>query len=235
MIVTLKQNEREMQGNNTLIKETNRDPLKKFGADVLKGLLSTPKRLDSKYFYDLEGTALFRELMELPEYYLTDCELDIFKNRTHALAHFVTAGNTPFDLIELGVGDGFKSKYLLQHLSLINVGFRYMPIDISGSVLGFLRDSLKLELPHLEVKGFMGEYFEMLPRACAGSDRRKVVLFLGSNIGNMERDDCLDFCRNLRGHLCPGDMALIGFDLKKNPKTILGAYNDGQGVTARFN
>ena len=224
-----------MHSNNTFIKESNRATLKKFGADVLNGLLSTPRRLNPKYFYDREGAALFRELMDLPEYYLTDCELDIFKNKTSELANFITAGNAPFDLIELGAGDGYKSKYLLAHLSREDARFRYMPIDISNSILGFLKDSLQLELPHLEVRGLEGEYMEMLSRACACSNRRKVVLFLGSNIGNMEREECMDLCKELRELLSPGDMALIGFDLKKNPKTVLSAYNDSAGITARFN
>ncbi|MFC3199457.1 L-histidine N(alpha)-methyltransferase [Parapedobacter deserti] len=220
---------------NRHITGSKKDASKKFEEDVLNGLLSSPKKLYPKYFYDEEGTALFRKIMDTPEYYLTGCELDIFKNKTAELAKCITPDVAPFDLIELGAGDGFKSKHLLHYLSRANAEFTYMPIDISNSILGFLRNSLQTELPRLQVQGFEGEYMEMLTEACASSNRRKVILFLGANIGNMEVDESINFCRQLRTLLSPGDLVLIGFDLKKNPKTVLSAYNDKSGVTSMFN
>src|SRR5690606_40205009 len=103
--------------------------------DVLKGLFSASKKLHPKYFYDKKGSDLFREIMELPEYYLTECELDIFKNKTNELSRMVTMDGWPFDLIELGAGDGFKSTYLLRQLYQEKTTFSYMPIDISGAIL----------------------------------------------------------------------------------------------------
>lgn len=220
---------------NTITIESENDVLRKFEMEVLDGLKSIPKKLQPKYFYDETGTALFRRIMELPEYYLTDCELDIFKNKTGELAKLITQDKSPFDLIELGAGDGFKSKYLLDYLYHGSADFTYMPVDISKSILSYLCHSLDSKFSDLEVKCFEGEYLEMLSRACSSSDRRKVVLFLGANIGNMEKGEAEEFCSQLRDLLSPGDIMLIGFDLKNNPKKVLAAYNDTSGVTSKFN
>lgn len=206
-----------------------------FRADVVSGLRAEPKHLQSKYFYDAQGDALFQQIMAMPEYYLTRCELDVFKNRTTELAALLTAAGDAFDLIELGAGDATKSSYLLKHLVNQNTEFTYMPIDISGNILGVLDRRLKKEIPGLDIHCLEGEYFRMLQKAAHVSDRRKVVMFLGGNIGNMEKEEALAFCRELRSYLTKGDIVLIGFDLKKNPQTILDAYNDPKGITAAFN
>jgi len=225
----------DVNGTRTVESGVGRETFARFKKDVLKGLFSTPKKLHPKYFYDEKGSALFREIMGLPEYYLTGCELDIFKNKTDELGRMVSMGGTPFDLIELGAGDGFKSTYLLRHLYHEKTTFSYMPIDISGAILDVLGSSLQSEFPGLGVQGYEGEYMEMLAEACSRSNNRKVVLFLGANIGNMEPDECKDFCTQLQSLLSPGDMVLIGFDLKKDPKQVLKAYNDASGVTSKFN
>lgn len=211
--------------------ETNQQFLK----DVLEGLHENPKHLQSKYFYDKRGDKLFQEIMAMPEYYLTRCEMDIFQNKTAEIAAVIRAEDTPFDLIELGAGDASKSLHLLQYLDKQNTDFTYMPIDISGNILSVLEKKLKNNIPHLDIKCLEGEYFEMLDKAAKLSSRRKVVLFLGSNIGNMELEEAYDFCRELRKKLNKGDVVLIGFDLKKEPNTILNAYNDPKGITALFN
>ncbi len=210
--------------------------VKQFCADIVHGLTSNPKRLDSKYFYDAAGDVLFQEIMNCPEYYLTNCELEIFAEQTEALATLMMADNDePFDLIELGAGDALKSSYLLKYLVDQGVDFTYLPIDISSHVIGLLDKELSVNIPGLQFEGLNGEYFEMLQKAAAMSGRRKVVLFLGSNIGNMPLDKAEKFCTQLRDNLAPGDMVLIGFDLKKNPQTILDAYNDRAGITKKFN
>lgn len=206
-----------------------------FRLDVLEGLKSSPKRLSSKYFYDKTGDHLFQEIMAMPEYYLTQCELDIFKNKTADLAQLIIPDNEPFDLIELGAGDAMKSTFLLKYLIEKGTDFTYMPIDISGNILSILSEKLSHELPALHIVTLEGEYFEMLQKAASLSDRRKVILFLGSNIGNMEIEEAESFCFNLNQNLASGDRVLIGFDLKKNPHTILNAYNDKKGITAAFN
>ncbi|MBB6370581.1 L-histidine N(alpha)-methyltransferase [Chryseobacterium shigense] len=206
-----------------------------FLTDVLKGLKSSPKRLSSKYFYDKTGDRLFQEIMVMPEYYLTKCELDIFKNKTADLIRLINPENEPFDLIELGAGDAMKSTFLLKHLVETGVQFTYMPIDISGNILSILKEKLGRELPALEISALEGDYFQMLQKAASLSHRRKVILFLGSNIGNMNIEEAESFCHALNRNLSSGDRVLIGFDLKKNPHTILNAYNDKNGITAAFN
>lgn len=206
-----------------------------FFEDVLDGLQHSPKFLQSKYFYDKKGDGLFQEIMALPEYYLTRCELDIFQNKTKQIADTLILDDTPFDLIELGAGDATKSLYLLEYLANLKADFVYMPIDISGHILSVLSEKLSSQLPDVRVKCLEGDYFDMLNKAAGISSRRKVVLFLGSNIGNMELDKAYGFCKELRKKLNKGDIVLMGFDLKKHPQTILNAYNDASGTTAHFN
>lgn len=207
----------------------------RFRQDILLDLGSNPKKLSSKYFYDKIGDELFQKIMNMESYYLTNCELDIFKTKTAQIADFISPNNEPFDLIELGAGDAVKSSYLLQYLVDQGATFSFMPIDISGNILSVLKNKLNNSIPNLEIICLKGEYFEMIDQATTLSSRRKVVLFLGSNIGNMEYEQALQFCSELKNKLNAGDYLLIGFDLKKHPKTILQAYDDRTGITASFN
>jgi L-histidine N-alpha-methyltransferase len=220
---------------NITLNGSNHKTTNPFYEDVLKGLTSSPKRLDSKYFYDAIGDQLFQDLMNCDEYYPTNCELDIFENQTAELARSIIGNGDDFDLIELGAGDAMKSSYLLKYLLDKGINFTYLPIDISSHVIEELDTNLSKTLPGLKFEGLNGEYFDMLKKAAKLSDKRKVVLFLGSNIGNMPVAGAEAFCQELKNNLSPGDMALIGFDLKKNPKTVLAAYNDKGGITKKFN
>lgn len=206
-----------------------------FKREVISGLTRSVKRLPSKYFYDKYGDRLFQQIMKMPEYYLTKCELDIFQNRTAELAETIIGNSEPFDLIELGAGDASKSTYLLKYLADKRIDFTYRPIDISPNILQVLENRLEAEIPGLKIASLAGEYFEMLGEATSLSSRRKVVLFLGSNIGNMEWAEIERFCMELSQNLTAGDLALIGFDLRKNPHIILNAYNDKAGITSAFN
>lgn len=203
--------------------------------DVITGLRGNPKRLNSKYFYDANGDKLFQDLMNCEEYYPTNCELEIFSERTDEITGALIAGGDAFDLIELGAGDATKSAYLLKDLLDKKADFTYLPIDISENVISYLNITLPVTLPGLKITGLNGEYFDMLKKAASISSRRKVVLFLGSNIGNMPVPEAIEFCRELRNHLSEGDMLLIGMDLKKDPKVVLAAYNDKEGITKKFN
>lgn len=206
-----------------------------FLRDVLAGLSSTPKKLNSKYFYDKTGDALFQQIMAMPDYYLTRREMEIFSQSTDQIATLIKMPASAFDIIELGAGDATKSVVLLRKLLLDETEFSYFPIDISANILKVLENKLS-ELPQqLQFTTLNGDYFAMLKKAIQLSDRRKVVLFLGSNIGNMEPADALQFCLRLRANLTAADILLIGFDLMKDPKTILAAYNDSEGLTAAFN
>jgi dimethylhistidine N-methyltransferase len=207
----------------------------KFYEDVLRGLKSSPKFLQSKYFYDAEGDKIFQQIMNLPEYYLTNCELEIFSKQTKALAETFLKHLTEFDIIELGAGDATKSVYLLDYLVQSGVNFTYYPIDISENVIEYLESELPSKIPGLKITGLNGEYFDMITEVNKLSNRKKIFLFLGSNIGNFTKSEAQDFLTSLHQHISPGDLMLIGFDLKKNAAQILAAYNDSKGVTKNFN
>lgn len=204
-----------------------------FADEVAAGLSRTPKKLSSKYFYDQKGDELFQEIMRMPEYYLTDCEYSIFNERKDAILEAI--GREDFELIELGAGDGYKTKVLLEHFLDEEVPFVYRPVDISPNVLHVLQEDLRQAWPQLPVRPLAGDYFAMLERLQSEDGHRKVVLFLGANIGNYCRQESLRFLENLRRQMDPGDQLLIGFDLKKDPEIILKAYNDPAGITAAFN
>ena len=193
-----------------------------------------PKSLPSKYFYDKKGDALFQQIMDLEEYYLTRCEFEVFENNKNELKKAFSEGAASFNLIEFGAGDGLKTKVLLHHFVNNHVNFKYVPIDISGNVLNQLEKSLRSELPDLQVKPLQNDYFKALETLENGASRN-VVLFLGSNIGNFDHDRAIKFLSELNRCLKYGDLVLIGFDLKKDPEIILKAYNDSKGVTKAFN
>lgn len=206
-----------------------------FYQDVISGLSSSPKRLDSKYFYDANGDKLFQQIMHSEEYYPTNCELEIFSGQTAMLTGTIGKYLQSFDLVELGAGDALKSSFLLDNLLKNNIDFNYFPIDISENVISQLTQKIPHRFPGINMQGLNGEYFEMLEVANRLTERNKLILFLGSNIGNMVPADAEIFCLKLRQLLSPGDLLLIGFDLKKNPQVILNAYNDKQGLTRQFN
>ncbi len=209
------------------------DQMTAFGRDVLEGLTQTPKQLHSKYFYDEAGDKLFQQIMQMPEYYLTDCEFEILNTHKSALQKMI--GTDRFDLVELGAGDGAKTKVLLRHFQEQELDFRYCPVDISEYILGELEASLKEELPQLNCAPMQGDYFEMLEELHYRSKARKVVLFLGANIGNLRPKRAKSFLNRIGGNLEKGDLLLLGCDLKKDPQVILNAYNDPAGITAAFN
>ena len=206
-----------------------------FKEDVRKGLEQPLKTLPSKYFYDKKGDALFVEIMNMPEYYLTRCELEIFQNKTNALIEALQLkSNTHFELIELGAGDGLKTKHLLKALKDQHFNFEYIPIDISANALQLLQKDLSKTLPDVAVTPKQGDYFEVLA-SLKHNNKPKVILFLGSNIGNMEDAVAQQFIYNLGANLQKNDMLLLGVDLIKPEDIVLPAYNDSKGITAQFN
>ncbi len=209
--------------------------MNQFLDEVLKGLQASPKYLDSKYFYDKEGDRIFQKIMESDEYYLTNAEMEIFSTQQKSMADAVLKHADTLDVIEFGPGDVTKSIHLLKELSARNAIDNYIPVDISKNIISFLENNLPKQIPGLKIKGLAGEYFEMLASAKNISSNRKLVLFLGANIGNFKFDEMPVFLSRLRNSLSAGDLVLIGFDLKKNPKKILAAYDDAKGYTKAFN
>jgi dimethylhistidine N-methyltransferase len=207
----------------------------KFYKDVMHGLRSSPKCLSSKYFYDGLGDELFQKIMSCDDYYLTNCEMEILRMQSDEIALTIAKLETDFDVIELGAGDCRKSIHLLKSIFKIDNHFTFFPVDISKHVIDTVEKDVTKQIHGLNVYGLNGEYIEMLQRANEISSRRKLVLFMGSNIGNMNHAESIAFLKEVRSCLNKDDGILIGFDLKKDPQIILSAYNDGQGITREFN
>ena len=210
------------------------DSITSFTADVLEGLKATSKSLPSKYFYDSKGDDLFQQIMHLEEYYLTRKELEIFQTHKEAILHTIAQDGEPFRIIELGAGDGLKTKVLLKHFINNGADFTYTPVDISGNVLEILEENLKQEIEGLKIEPYRGDYFDALSDI-SESPEKDVVFFLGSNIGNFTHDEAVGFLGDLREMMREDDLLFMGVDLKKDPSVILSAYNDANGVTTEFN
>jgi len=209
--------------------------LSQLATDTLKGLSSNRKYLLSKYFYDDQGSRIFQDIMNMPEYYLTDCEHEIFSFQKEEITGAICDDFLGFNLVELGSGDGMKTKILLKHLVEKSIHFQYMPVDISAKANNELVESLKSEIPDLQVEAKIGDYFRKLKDLNGHASIPKIILFLGSNIGNFSDSETEAFLHQLSAYTNSGDKVLIGFDLKKSPKTIMDAYNDPHGHTRRFN
>jgi L-histidine N-alpha-methyltransferase len=186
---------------------------------VAHGFAQTPKSLSSKYFYDAVGSRLFQQIMALPEYYPTRTELGIFQAQGAAIVQALQAGTAPAStehslaVVELGAGDGLKTKILLRELLAQSADFTYVPVDISPSALDELVTSLREELPTLPTEPLAAEYTAALT-TLTQRPGAKAVLFLGSNIGNFEPEDQRDFLQALAAPLTAADRLLVGFDLR---------------------
>ncbi|MCG8307848.1 MAG: L-histidine N(alpha)-methyltransferase [Cytophagales bacterium] len=205
--------------------------IRTFAKDVEEGLSAKNKSLPSRYFYDEAGDRLFVEIMKMPEYYLTDCELEIFNYQTKSLIDSFGMNGEHFRVVELGAGDGLKVIHLLRSLNGCN--FTYAPIDISQNALTHLKNRLLSEIPSLDFDGKQGEYFDVLD--ALGEVEKKVILFLGSNIGNLTDSRAHNFMLKISQSMNVHDKLLIGFDLKKDPDIIELAYDDPHGFTREFN
>ena len=206
-----------------------------FEKEIYEGLTAFPKYLSSKFIYDSEGDRLFQRIMNLPEYYLTRKEFEILSDKKEQIIQSFDPDKQGFNLIELGAGDGKKTKILLKALLEENRSFTYSPIDISENAVNSLVSDLAVELPGLDVDGLIGEYFEVLDRLRQSKYSKKVIMVLGSNIGNLLHPRAIKFLKKLAAVMDKDDLLFMGFDQKKNPQTILDAYNDKQGVTESFN
>ncbi len=218
-----------MEQNTTTLRRT------RFEEDVLTGLTDFPKHLSSQYFYDAAGDRLFQDIMDMPEYYLTGSEYTILDTFKEEISNLFTGGSEGFNLIELGAGDGKKTKILLKHFLGKHIPFKYIPVDISQNALDQLGSSLYREFPAMQVEPLQATYFEALEQFNAREYHKKVILFLGSNIGNLLHSQAITFLRSIGEQMTDGDLLFIGFDQKKNPQTILDAYNDHAGITEAFN
>ena len=200
--------------------------------DVLTGLSSHPKRLPAKYFYDDVGSQLFQQITQHDDYYPTRTEFEILEKVKDLLPQIVDQDR--LDVIELGVGDGHKSRLIIDGLLDAGCQVQYFPIDISQKAMQLLEPNTRTH-PRLSTHGIVAEYMEGLRFARAQSNNPQLVLFLGSNIGNFDRVQNQGFLRRLWKSLRDGDLTMIGFDLKKDVKLMTAAYNDSSGHTRQFN
>lgn len=207
---------------------------KTFAEEVAEGLSASPKYLSSKYHYDDEGSRIFQEIMNMPEYYLTDCEMDIMQNRAVEILK-ATRFSGHFNVIELGAGDGKKTKELLKKLLANGADLTYVPIDISEEAINILVNSMKSSIPELKMNAQVGDYFEVLDKIEAEQNCPSIILFLGSNIGNFKPEWAVDLLKHFNQHMRSGDKLIVGYDLMKDPNLIRNAYQDPAGITKRFN
>ena len=206
-----------------------------FAQEVKKGLTDFPKHLSSKFIYDQNGDRLFQKIMDMPSYYLTNCEYETLKRNRRKIVDLFTRNSNSINLIELGAGDGKKTKLLLEELSNGNTNFKYSPIDISQNALDHLHSSLSQEYPNIKVDPYQGTYIESLKTMGNTGDQKNIILFLGSNIGNLLHEQAVLFLQELEKTMKDEDMIFLGCDQKKDPQTILDAYNDPEGITEAFN
>lgn len=202
---------------------------------VLEGFKRSPKRLPSWLFYDETGDKIFQAIMRMPEYYLTSCEYEIFQTHKEQLINCFSANRKPFDLVELGAGDGIKTEILLKSLLGQKHEFSYIPVDVSGAVLAQLEERLKNAHPELDIRPLNKRYRDAMNTLNEEDPSRKIYLFLGANIGNFLLDEAVTFLRDISLAMSIEDQILIGFDLKKDPRLIQAAYDDPHGVTSDFN
>ncbi len=207
-----------------------------FGSEVLEGLSASPKSLSPWLFYDAWGSQLFEQITELPEYYLTRTERGIFAQHAAAIAREAGAGR-PLSLIELGAGTASKTGLLLRAVAAQQGGVDYHAIDVSETALAEAKTHLQREVAGVRVHTRVADYTDGLGRIENGGDTgtRKLVLYIGSSLGNFEPAPAAALLAGVRRQLAPNDALLLGVDLVKDPAVLRAAYNDAAGVTAAFN
>jgi dimethylhistidine N-methyltransferase len=201
-----------------------------FAADVVNGLLTTPKRVPPKYFYDTAGSRLFDRITELPEYYPTRCEMAILREHAREIAKLVPKGSA---LIEFGSGSNKKARIMLRAAPKLAA---YVPVDICGEMIEQEVAELRSDFPGLKVLPVAADFtkdFALPPEAKAAP--RRIGFFPGSTIGNFEPHEAASFLRHAGKILGPGARLIIGVDLIKPVDVLNAAYNDAAGVTAKFN
>jgi L-histidine Nalpha-methyltransferase len=216
-----------------------------FAADVERGLAAQSKYVSPKYLYDEVGSQLFEQICLQPEYYLTRTEASILNKHAPVISKLVGSN---IEIIELGSGSSSKTAILLSYLSLQKKRIYYFPIDISSSILMESTRRLKSQFPNVSIIGIRSDYNLGIDKAaaaaaagCKSSERNqeipdmKLVLFLGSSIGNFELIEARSLLGSVRKKLHTNDLLLVGFDLQKDESVLNAAYNDKAGITAKFN
>jgi len=207
---------------------TSRSTVRDFADSVALGLSDTPRWLPSRFLYDARGSALFERICQLPEYYLTRTEADILRRVAPRLRELTG----PVTLVELGSGSSVKTDTLLAAYARNGDPVRYVPVDVSASILRVAAERIEETFPSVNVAGVHGEYEHVLPLLSAYAPT--MLLFLGSTVGNLNHAESVPFWRRVSAALPAGSWMLLGVDLVKDPGLLEAAYNDAQGVTAAF-
>ncbi len=198
--------------------------------EALSGLSQSPKTLSPKFFYDEEGSKIFDEICKLDEYYVTRSEMTLLKNIQPQLREML---QIEFNLLEYGCGSSEKVKLVLDAAPHCKA---YAAIDISKEALWQLAENISESYPNLHVISVCGDFLKAREIPWNGTSAyKKIAFFPGSSIGNLKPEEALSFLRDITQTVGSGGGLLIGVDLKKDEKILHAAYNDNQGVTARFN
>jgi dimethylhistidine N-methyltransferase len=206
-------------------------PVPDYADEVVLGLTSRRKTLPCKLFYDDLGSALFEQITELPEYYPTRTELEILRNSSREIAK---AAGSAVSVVELGAGTATKTGTLLRAFARRQMRVKYFPVDISPAALDAAQNRVREDCPAALVRPVIVDFsngFNFLQNISG----RKMVLYLGSSIGNFDGKDAIALLRKVGGHLSSGDALLLGTDMVKGAEILVPAYDDAQGVTAEFN
>ena len=205
--------------------------LESFADAVLSGLRAEAKSLPCRFLYDATGSKLFEDICDVEEYYLTRAEHSILDERADEIAALLP---TPVQLTELGSGSSVKTRLLIEALLRHQDTLRYIPVDISPSILEDSARSLLDAYADLEIHAIAAEYRSGIRQLHEESDHAQLVAWLGSNVGNFDRDAAKAFLGDVREAMGEQDHLLLGIDLRKNARTLERAYDDEAGVTARF-
>lgn len=206
----------------------------RFLHDIKEGLSKSPKALSSRYFYDEIGDKLFQEIMQLEEYYLPACEMQIIQHQSQHMAIDLAETHKNIQIIELGAGDGSKTKHLLKQFQPYFDVINYVAMDISESILSVNKEAIKSNVPSINISSIAGNYFHTY-KDLSQTKTGRLVLFLGANIGNYLLKDAVDFFQYIKQGLKVNDTFIVAFDLVKNPRKIIAAYDDSKGITKAFN
>jgi L-histidine Nalpha-methyltransferase len=198
-------------------------------SDARRGLAASPKELPPKWFYDHRGSQLFDDITRLPEYYPTRTERSILSERADEIARLTKADT----LVELGSGTSEKTRLLLDALRDAETLTRFVPFDVSETMLRDAAAAIVSDYPGVDVHAVAGDFERHLDRIPDGG--RRLVVFLGGTIGNLLPQARARFLTEIAAGLAPDDAFLLGTDLVKDPARLVAAYDDALGVTAEFN
>ncbi len=208
--------------------------MQEFLEHVKNGLSQIPKKLSSRYFYDVKGDELFQQIMHMEEYYLPACEMEIIETQGKQIAENISKEHHNLQIVELGAGDGSKTKHFLKQISPYFQQVEYVALDISPHILEVNKSEMENHISGLSQSSIAGNYFETYKRL-PDTNKGRIVLFLGANIGNYPISESISIFQFVKSGLNKSDYFLVSFDLVKHPRKIIKAYDDSLGITRQFN